>query len=103
MDDKKFVSKLNQILSEHGLSLPLLSRENAKDAEVVSEWAAFLEICLKRGIKLSDERWSRLNIKKQSPVTVLDIDHPVSTPEKPDFRVGLQLLLGMLEEEEHNR
>lgn len=103
MDDKKFISRLNQILSEQGLSLPLLNSENARNADVVSQWAAFLEICLKSGIKLSDERWSRVNIKKQTPVTVLEIDQPVSKPEEPDFKVGLQLLLGMLEQEEQQR
>ena len=103
MDDKTFISRLNQILSENDFSLPLISEENARDADVVSEWAKFLEICLKNGIKLSDERWTRVNVKKQAPVTVLEIDRPVSKPEEPDFRVGLQLLLGMLEEEEEKR
>jgi len=103
MDDKKFISRLNQILFENDFSLPLISEANVRDAEVISEWAKFLEICLKRGIKLTDERWARVNIKKQSPVTVLEIDRPIDKRDEPDFRVGLQLLLGMLEEEEDKR
>lgn len=103
MDDKQFISRLNQILAENDLRLPLIDKDNAKDGNVVSHWAGFLEICLKRGIKLSDPRWSRVIIKKQKPVTVLSLDRTIPKPEKPDFRVGLQLLLGMLEQEEENR
>ena len=78
MDDKKFISRLNQILLENDLTLPLIDGNNAGDGAVVSSWANFLRICVKRGIALSDPRWERVSIKKQKPVTVLSLDRPVS-------------------------
>ena len=103
MDDRLFISRLNKILSENDLRLPFIAKDAVLDGATVSGWVEFLEICVKCGIKLSDERWSRLIVKKQKPVTVLALEHAVSKPDEPDFRVGLQLLLRMLEKEEEKR
>jgi hypothetical protein len=98
MDDRQFLTSINKITAEHRLRLPLID-ESPPSGDVISAWAGFLEVCVKQGIKLSDPRWGRLSIGKQTPVTVFELRGSSSEPPDADFRVGLQLLMGMLEKD----
>jgi hypothetical protein len=98
MNDAQFLKNINRITAEHRLRLPMIGEAKSPSAEV-SAWAEFLELCVKNGIKISDPRWRRLAFAKQNPVTVFELQGPSSEPTDTDFRVGLQLLIGMLEKE----
>jgi hypothetical protein len=98
MNDKVFISRLNEITKEHGLKLPILDDKEPASAEL-SSWARFLELCVKKGISLGDARWNRVTIKNDTPQTKFVLEGGDSTPLDSDFRVGLQLLLGMLHED----
>lgn len=98
MDDEHFITTLNKITSQNRLRLPVID-ESPPSGEAVSVWAGFLQQCVKRGLKLSDPRWERVTIGQHKPVTVFELQG--SSPGTPDtdFRVGLQLLMGMLEKD----
>lgn len=98
MNDDQFLKNINRITAEHGLRLPMIGDAQPPGAEV-SAWAEFLEVCVKKGIKISDPRWRRLSFAKQEPVTVFELQGPSLEPSDTDFRVGLQLLIGMLEKD----
>lgn len=98
MNDDQFLRNINRITAENRLSLPVIGGAQAPSAEV-SAWAQFLELCVKKGIKISDPRWRRLSFAKQKPVTVFELQGKSSEPTDTDFRVGLQLLIGMLEKD----
>ncbi len=98
MNDDQFIKSINQITVEHRLKLPMIGDVHSPGAEV-SAWAGFLELCVKNGIKISDPRWRRLAFAKQKPVTVFELQGASSEPTDTDFRVGLQLLIGMLEKD----
>lgn len=97
MDDQLFLEKINEIAREHGLRLPAPRDREPTSAAFLSEWARFLEECVKNGVALSDERWPRLTVESRSPHTVFALDPHTMTAADPDFRVGLQLLMGLLE------
>lgn len=100
MDDGQFITRINRILRERGLVLPAFEPGVAPDGKTLSIWAAFLQDCVRGGIRLSDERWSRLTVERSAPVTVLALQpSQVKEPDK-EFTVGLQLLMGMLERDE---
>ena len=61
-----------------------------------------LETCVKKGIHLSDDRWQRVSVLSKTPHTVFVLEDAGGDPGDPDFRVGLQLLMGLLEEQEEN-
>jgi soluble cytochrome b562 len=48
---------------------------------------------------MSDSRWRRLAFEQQKPVTVFKLQAANREPSDSDFRVGLQLLIGMLDED----
>jgi len=98
MNDDQFIRNINKITVEHGLRLPMIG-DAASQRDEASAWAGFLELCVKGGIKISDPRWRRLAFAKQKPVTVFELQGASSEPSDSDFRVGLQLLIGMLEED----
>lgn len=98
MNDNQFLKNINRIVSDHHLCLPTIGDAPSK-REDVSTWAKFLELCVKNGIKISDPRWRRLAFAQQKPVTVFELKASTSEPTDSDFRVGLQLLIGMLEED----
>lgn len=98
MDDERFIATLNNITSQSRLRLPVID-ESPPSGEAVSAWAAFLQQCVKRGLKLSDPRWGRVTIEQHKPVTVFELRGSSSEAPDTDFRVGLQLLMGMLEED----
>jgi len=98
MNDDQFLKNINRITAENGLRLPMIGEAPSPSAEV-SAWAEFLELCVKNGIKISDQRWRRLAFARQKPVTVFELQGPSSEPSDTEFRVGLQLLIGMLEKD----
>ena len=100
MDDKQFLTRLNQVSAEYNLQLPAIT-ESPPSEEVVRVWAGFLHLCVKRGIMLSDPRWERITVLRDKPVTVFEL--PGATPRRKDddFKVGLQLLMGMLDHDTH--
>jgi hypothetical protein len=98
MNDTQFLRNINRIASEHHLKLPVINDSNPPGT-AVSAWAEFLELCVKKGIKISDPRWRRVAFVTQEPVTVFELKGEDSEPGDHDFRVGLQLLIGMLEQE----
>ena len=97
IDDELFVGKLNEIARANHLRLPSLRSGEVPTAAFLEEWAKFLEDCVKKGIALSDERWQRLTLESTAPHAVFDLERGASTAGDPDFRVGLQLLMGLLE------
>jgi hypothetical protein len=97
MDDELFLQRVNEIGRDHGLRLPAPRDGEAPSTAFLSEWARFLEDCVKKGIALSDERWSRLTVESRTPHTVFALDPQPTAAADPDFRVGLQLLMGLLQ------
>jgi hypothetical protein len=100
MEDTVFVSKLNSIARDESLKLPFLSTGESPSTEFLDDWARFLELCVKEGVQLSDARWKRVTVTSNAPHTRFALDLGEDDPEDPDFRVGLQLLMGMLGPEE---
>ena len=99
-DDDVFLSRINDISRRNRLNLPARKPGELPPAAFLSEWAKFLEDCVRSGIALSDERWQRLTVTSRSPYTVFSLEGSPSEGTDPDFRVGLQLLLGLLEDDE---
>ena len=100
IDDPKFISKLNQISRNHGGSLPVLGGGETPSSEFLSDWARFLENCVKEGIPLSDPRWQRVGVSDDTGYTHFTLEIDDDSPQDPDFRVGLQLLMGILNTDE---
>jgi len=96
MDDEQFLKNLNRIAVENDFRLPVID-ESPPSADTVAAWAGFLHICVKRGIELSDPRWERIIVSRQKPVTVFDLPGATKRAKDGDFKVGLQLLMGMLD------
>ena len=97
IDDEVFIGKVNEIARENHLRLPSLRSGETPTGAFLAEWAKFLEDCVKKGIALSDERWQRLTLESRIPHVVFGLELGASTAGDPDFRVGLQLLMGLLE------
>ena len=97
MDDKAFVSHLNDIARQNAFKLPLLGQNETPDGEFLADWAKFLELCVKKGISLADPRWEQLRVEGETSHThfALSATGTMSRSDE-DFRVGLQLLMGML-------
>jgi hypothetical protein len=100
MDDDLFIQKINEIAHHNRLRLPAVKPGETPSADFLAEWARFLEDCVKRGIGLSDEHWQRVALKSRSPHAVFALEGSASPTMDPDFRVGLTLLMGLLEEHE---
>ena len=97
MDNKGFIAKLNAISRENHLVLPMLRADETPSGEHLSDWVRFLEICVKQGIPLSDDRWASVAMQQKDQHTRFWLDSP-GDELRPDgdFRVGLQLLMGLL-------
>jgi hypothetical protein len=100
MDDEVFITRINEIARLNRLRLPALSPGEPASAEFLAEWARFLEDCVKKGIGLSDEQWQRVTVQARSPHTIFALEGTAAPAVDPDFRVGLTLLMGLLEEHE---
>ena len=97
MNDQQFISVLNRVSQEMRLQMPILEAPESATSEFLGEWAAFLEGCVKRGLGLSDDRWQRVAIESNTPHSRFTLDAAEDLSRDSDFRVGLQLLLGMLD------
>lgn len=95
MDNDQFVARINRILTERKLSLPLVEGDEAGDVTAVSAWAGFLQDCVRAGIQLSDPRWQRLRVARKTPVTQLELDADSQAPPDDEFKVGLALLMSL--------
>ncbi len=103
MNDAQFISTLNAVTREHRMRLPVLSPKAAPSSEAIEAWASCLELCMKRGIELSDPRWHRVTVKSNTQYTVFALEGDLEPDPDVDFRVGLQLLMGILENHEENK
>jgi hypothetical protein len=103
MEDALFLAKLNEIARENRLRLPALRSGELPTSDFLDDWAEFLESCVKNGIALSDDRWLRVAVASKSPHTVFSLDEEGHEAVDPDFRVGLQLLMGLLENQNDER
>ena len=99
LDDDAFVTRINEISRKNRLRLPALKSGELPSAAFLAEWAKFLEECVRKGVALSDERWRRLTVKTKSPHTVFALEESTAVRVDPDFRVGLALLIGLLDEQ----
>jgi hypothetical protein len=100
MEDELFISKINEIARKNHLTLPALKEGDVPSTDFLDVWAMFLEDCVKKGIPLSDERWPRVSVKSRTPETVFMLEEPTGERVDPEFRVGLQLLVGLLDDQE---
>lgn len=98
MDSDQFVAKLNRIAADLPGELPVLDGQKAPSSGVIAAWAAFLQRCVKAGIHISDERWQSLSMTRRGGVVEFSLEQPGHGEPDEDFRVGLQLLMGMLGE-----
>lgn len=100
-DDRQFLKIINDIAREQGFVLPALDKNSSPSSDVVSTWATFLQACVRQGITLSDTRWERIVVNQRRRTSVFSLTAgpggEVARADDPeDFRVGLQLLMGML-------
>jgi hypothetical protein len=95
MDNEHFIARINRLLAERGTELPLMEPDSTPDSDAVAAWAAFLQACVKSGIQLSDPRWSQLRVVRRSPVTQLALEAGDTKGRDDEFKVGLQLLMGI--------
>jgi len=103
VNDERFISILNDVSGECGLCMPALSPGDSPSSEFLSDWARFLESCVKKGVELSDPRWQRVTIDTNTPHSHFTLDEAATDPSSDeDFRVGLQLLVGLLEPADGN-
>lgn len=101
MNDKQFTGTLNTLSREFRLVMPELQEDEAPPDGFLADWAHFLETAVKRGVKVSDPRWQRLRILSNDPCVRFDIQNDDRRPDS-DFRIGLQLLVGMLDPEDED-
>ena len=99
MDDQRFLSRINSISRDHGLMIPAIQEGEPPSGALLERWAQFLEACVKQSISLADPRWQRLNAEARRDHTRFYLEDGAEPPSDPDFRVGLQLLMGMLEKD----
>lgn len=101
MNDAQFLSTLNTITQGHKLKLPLLSADKAPTSDDVAVWANCLQLCVKQGISISDPRWKRLKVKRMArDFTIFELEKSSEEEPDEDFKVGLQLLMGMMDQYE---
>lgn len=96
MDDELFITKVNEIARKNHLKLPALKSGELPPSDFLDHWGRFLEDCVKTGIALSDDRWQRMTVRSKLPHAIFALDEISNQPADPDFRVGLQLLMGLL-------
>jgi hypothetical protein len=97
MNDQKFLSILNAVSRDRGFHLRVLERGEAPSSRFLEDWAGFLETCVRKGVALSDPRWQRVSVESNTPHSQFALEAGGDPGDDSDFRVGLQLLLGMLD------
>ncbi len=98
MNDTRFISVLNRLLTESGLD-PSAPASPA-DPQVVSVWADFLRRCVAAGVSIADPRWRELEVRKTGGTPSFVLRRSGATRETGatvDFTLGLSLLMSMLE------
>ena len=103
MNDAKFLTILNSVTQQHQLKLAVLSKNKPPSSEAVLAWATCLEQCIKQGIELSDPRWQRVTISSSKEFTTFALEEGVDEVDDGEFRIGLQLLMGMMGEYEDGK
>lgn len=100
MNDTHFLSILNAISRQHELTFPVGSATESPTGALLDAWARFLEACIERGVDLGDPRWQRVALGEATAHTEFTLEATQDGPgdSEADFRVGLQLLLGLLGE-----
>ncbi|GEM_PF-2348872 len=101
MDDGLFIKKINEITREHGMVLPIIEAGKDPSSGDISLWALFFQACIKSGILLGDEKWSRIKIDNTGKRTRFSIEGSPEGRADADFRVGLQLLLSLFGDSEN--
>ena len=97
MENKQFIGKLNTVARENNLILPMLRKDEIPSGDYLNDWVRFLEICVKEGVSLSDDRWASVAMEQGSEYTRFWLDsRDQEGGSDEDFRVGLQLLMGLL-------
>jgi hypothetical protein len=101
MDDRAFVDILNRIARTGEIALHPLHAGDGLSGDEMDRWASFLGLCMNEGVPLDDERWGRIQVLSSDGGTVFRLKEPDQEKGKTeghdsDFRVGLQLLLGLL-------
>ncbi len=99
MNDQRFLTILNTVSRERGFYMPVLKSGESPSSGFLEDWAEFLETCVRSGVGLSDPRWQRVTIESNTPHSQFALEAGGEPTEDSDFRVGLQLLLGMLDPE----
>ena len=97
MNDQQFLSILNAVAREQRFHLPVLKPGESPSSGFLEDWAGYLETCVRKGVVLSDVRWQRVSIESNTPHSRFALEAGGDPAEDADFRVGLQLLLGMLD------
>jgi hypothetical protein len=97
VNDTQFITILNAVSRDRGLHLPVLTAGQSPSGEFLAEWAQFLETCVRKGVGVSDPRWQRVAVESNAPCSRFTLEAAGETGSDEDFRVGLQLLLGMLD------
>lgn len=95
MNDDRFIATMNTICRKNELTLPVLSGGSKPSSEFLTRWASFLELCDREGVALSDDRWDRLRLLSDRAYSRFVLEQSDDAPADPDFRVGLQLLMGV--------
>ena len=101
MNDAQFLTTLNAITHDNTLKLPFLSADTTPSSEDVAVWANCLQLCMKQGISISDARWKRVKMKSSTKkFTIFELEETAEQEPDEDFKVGLQLLIGTIDEYE---
>lgn len=96
MDDRCFLETLNRLSRERNLMLGRLGSGSEISVEEMDRWATFLGWCMNEGISLADARWQQVRVAPAGGHSEfhLQVSEPVG--HDSNFRVGLQLLIGVL-------
>jgi hypothetical protein len=97
LDDDRFLAVLNEAAERCGpdWSAP----GSATDPRALAWWAAFLKACVQGGVSVGDPRWRRLEVVRVGPRSRFRLAGGApSAPPDSDFRLGLALLMGLLDE-----
>ncbi len=95
MTDQQFLKTINTSLRTAGVNLQDLVESKSDDSSALKVWAEFLEECVRHGVKLGDERWQRLTAADGATATAFSLLSGTERPADDDFRLGLQLFMGM--------
>jgi len=99
MDDSQFTNILNRLSHEKRIDIRRFHSKTPKGADV-SSWVDLLQSAIREGVALSDPRWRRLTVENRRDRTVFALRAADQTEPDEDFRLGLQLFMTILGEED---